>query len=1187
MVQEIVREFCDAWFTRCNAEHAVSFLADEIDFVGTGDNERAQNKAEMADYIRQDIQEMGEPFSCTLSDLREQSLTETVHNVSVKMTLANSAYTWRLSGFFTVQKLRGVWLVCSLHFSEPGRSQREGEHYPQALVVETVKRQRLDFLSEALAGGMMGGYIEERFPFYFINRRMLEYLGYDDEAEFVSDIGGYVSNCMHPDDRKMVDEAVDRQLADGGEYTVEYRMKKKDGAYIWVHDVGRRITAEDGRAAICSVCIDITAQKEAQRELLHIYNSIPGAVFRCRLDADYSVLDANDWLFEFLGYTRGEFAAMGNSMSAVIYPDDLASMTTKLDEQLRRSGAFHNENRLVCKDGSIKWISINAQLFRDEREPCLYCVFVDITDERKLRQQALENYEQEISYYSALPSETGSIQGRFNITRNRLESYVAAYDVAGAKTGASYEATIEEYAASALDPEYGETIRQTLARRKILNDYTAGIRDYHFDFLRSRGDGASFWCNTSFRSAKNPETGDMMLFFYTTDTTENKMQEQMLSQIADLDYDILTDVDMVRDTYRLISLNSAYKDLIPSRGRYQSVLRAIANASMEPDVRELYLKRLDYAVIREELSRQDSYSFVVEMCNVEGEVEVKRLQVFYINRPLERLCVSSTDVTDVVRQEQRQKEALSAALTAAEQANAAKTDFLSRMSHEIRTPMNAIIGMSAIAAKCIGDEERVANCISKIGISSRYLLSLINDILDMSRIESGKLLLKSEKIPMEEFLGGINAICYSQAAAKGVDYECVPDPVMDECYIGDPMKLQQVLINILGNAIKFTGEGGKVSLSAEQYRRTKHDAVLRFIVNDTGVGMSEAFIPHLFEPFSQESTGTTAVFGGTGLGLAISKNIVDLMDGSISVRSIKGTGTEFTIDVKLGITEESCRRQTKQDYNFSHLKTLVVDDDVIVCESTVATLHEMGVKAEWVDSGQKAVARVQEQWDRDKHYDMILIDWKMPEMDGIETARQIRDIVGPEVTIIIITAYDWAAIEHEAKLAGVNLLMDKPMFKSSLISAFNKTLGEWEEPRKADEDAAFDFTGRRVLLAEDNEINTEVAVMLLEDKGFTVETAENGLRTLELFAKSSEEYYSAILMDIRMPLMDGLTAAVSIRNLSNADAKSIPIIAMTANAFDDDIEKSKAAGMDAHLAKPIDPARLYQTLYDLITKEEA
>ena len=335
----------------------------------------------------------------------------------------------------------------------------------------------------------------------------------------------------------------------------------------------------------------------------------------------------------------------------------------------------------------------------------------------------------------------------------------------------------------------------------------------------------------------------------------------------------MTEIDIQEDTHRPVSIHCGQKELVPGPSRFQDAIRKIADQCMEQEDREEYLQKLDYQYIKEHLEQKDSYSFIVEMRDRTGVMRVKRFQVFYINKALGRVGMSRTDVTDVARKEQRQKEDLAAALVAAEQANAAKSDFLSRMSHEIRTPMNAIIGMSTIAAQSIGDDEQVEDCISKIGISSRFLLSLINDILDMSRIESGKMLLKNEKIPTEDFLNGINSICYAQAAARGVDYECIVDPVLDDYYMGDAMKLQQVLINILSNAIKFTKEGGKVTLSAALRRKTKNDAVLRFIVNDTGIGISEEFIPHIFEPFSQESTGTTAPYGGSGLGLAISKNL--------------------------------------------------------------------------------------------------------------------------------------------------------------------------------------------------------------------------------------------------------------------------------------------------------------------------
>lgn len=1182
---ETATAFCRAWFEQRDPAKAMAFVSDNVDFAGTMKNECAHSAAELGAYIRGDIAEITEPFTCSLNAVREQTAAGLVSNLAFEMNLRNSRYIWRLLAFFTLLLEEGQWKIFSFHFAEPSSSQRGNEHYPQTLAMETIARQRQELLDDSVPGGMMGGYIAEGFPFYFINRQMLRHLGYRDEAEFVADVDGMISNCMHPDDRAMVDEAVARQLERGEEYVVEYRMRKRDGSYLWVHDVGRRIIAEDGRPAILSVCIDITEQKKLGEELLHLYNNIPGAVFRCRFDREFSVISANDGLFEFLGYTREEFAAMGNKMSAVLHPEEFAVLAENLRAQLRYGNTIHNENRIICKGGAVKWISIKAQLFRNDKEEQFFCVFLDITEEKRLRDRNRELYEQELNYFAELSSEKGSIQGAFNVTQNRLESYLSISDVAVANVGDTYDQTVQKLADSALDPATGEELRASLGREKVLADYAAGKTDFHFAFLRRRNGGGYFWGSTKLRSYLNPETGDVIMFFYTTDITEQKLREQLLHQVARLDYEMLTEIDMGRDVYRVLSFDGPGVNPFSAEGSFQEEARRIAENSMNEESRREYLSKLDYTYMKKTLAREPVYTFAVETRDGQGQNRVKRFQVFYVEKHLGRVCVARSDVTDVVLKEQKQKEELAAALVAAEQANVAKSDFLSRMSHEIRTPMNAIIGMSTIAAQSIGDDEQVADCIAKIGISSRFLLSLINDILDMSRIESGKMLLKNEKIPIEEFLYGLNSICYTQAESKGIDYECIVDPVLDDYYIGDAMKLQQVLLNIISNAIKFTAEGGKVTFSVEQRKRAKNDAVLRFVINDTGVGMSEEFLPHIFEPFSQESTGTTALYGGTGLGLAISKNIVDLMDGKISVRSIKGIGTEFTVDVKLGLTEdELLHHRQKKQYNFSHMKT--VDDDVAVCESAVVTLHEMGISAEWVDSGRKAIERVQGLLDDGRYFDMILIDWKMPEMDGIETARRIRAMVGPEVTIIIMTAYDWASIEHEAKLAGVNLLMSKPMFKSSLVSAFSRVLGEKDEQVQQPVVADYDFTGRRVLLAEDNALNTEVAVMLLKNRGFAVESAENGLRALEMFSKSPKGYYDGILMDIRMPLMDGLTAASSIRHLSNEDASTIPIIAMTANAFDNDIEKSKAAGMNAHLAKPIDPERLYQTLYDLIYRKE-
>ncbi|MEG1687477.1 MAG: response regulator, partial [Angelakisella sp.] len=620
---------------------------------------------------------------------------------------------------------------------------------------------------------------------------------------------------------------------------------------------------------------------------------------------------------------------------------------------------------------------------------------------------------------------------------------------------------------------------------------------------------------------------------------------------------------------------------------YQKAAVQFARECLVPEDIEQNIHDLSYENLFFQLDQQTVFTAYCCVKEPDGHIARKKLQFSYLDKARKKIIVTRSDITDIYDSEQRKNEALKDALTAAQQANNAKSEFLSRMSHEIRTPMNTIIGMSTLAASCVHDPAQVSAYLSKVGISARFLLSLINDILDMSRIESGKVLIRHETIPFEEFINGINSICHAQAQENGVEYDAILTSFTAEEYIGDAMKLQQILINIISNGIKFTPAGGKVQFIVNQEKVSKGQAWMKFTVNDTGIGISEAFLPYLFEPFEQARTGSTTPYSGTGLGLAICKNLVDLMDGRISVNSIEGVGSEFVVEVKLGLPEESKRiASTRPNMHLERLKALIVDDDIIICQHTQQVLLDMQLQAEYVVSGQKAVDAVGDKWARKERYDIILVDWKMPDMDGIETTRAIRKIVGPEVTIIIMTAYDWAAIEVEAKQAGVNLLLSKPLFKSSLCSAFEKIYGEKDYLIQKTVPVTFDFSGKRVLLVEDHLLNIEVAKKMLNSRNLEVDVAENGLRALETFAQNGEGYYDAILMDIRMPVMDGLTAARAIRQMRKADAKTIPIIAMTANAFDEDIEKTKAAGMNAHLAKPIEPLLLYQTLQHFLDKEE-
>lgn len=517
-----------------------------------------------------------------------------------------------------------------------------------------------------------------------------------------------------------------------------------------------------------------------------------------------------------------------------------------------------------------------------------------------------------------------------------------------------------------------------------------------------------------------------------------------------------------------------------------------------------------------------------------------------------------------------------AALAAAKQASLAKTEFLSRMSHEIRTPMNAIIGLDALALMEKGLSQPLVDYLQKIGISARFLLSLINDILDMSRIESGHMVLKKESFNFEDMIGDINTILYEQCRANGLEYECVLKSFTEESYIGDATKLQQVLINLLGNAIKFTPKGGKIHFMIEQLSRTKEKAHLRFDICDTGIGIDKKFIPHLFEAFTQENRGRTSPFGGTGLGLAIAQNIINLMEGKITVQSMKNVGSVFSVDVELGISADSLQPRDISK-KLMPLQTLIVDDDIIICQHTQMILRNAGFKTEYADSGRAAVEMVITRHKTHHDYDLIILDWQMPDMDGIETTREIRKIVGPEVTIIIMTAYDWSEVEKQGRAAGVDLYMKKPLFASSVTRAFENVFLHKgaKDPERQPE---FDFSGRRILLAEDNTINAEIARNMLERKGCQVKLAVNGAEAVEAFAAAPVAWFDAILMDVRMPIMDGLDATKAIRAMRKEDAKTVPILAMTANAFQEDAKASLEAGMNAHLTKPITPITLYTAL---------
>lgn len=532
-----------------------------------------------------------------------------------------------------------------------------------------------------------------------------------------------------------------------------------------------------------------------------------------------------------------------------------------------------------------------------------------------------------------------------------------------------------------------------------------------------------------------------------------------------------------------------------------------------------------------------------------------------------------------------EKAVLAEKLQKAEAAEKAKTMFLSNMSHDIRTPMNAIIGFTTLAESNLDNKERVHEYLTKIMSSSNHLLSLINDVLDMSRIESGRLNIEEKECSISDIFADMRNIIQTQMQVKQLDFFMDTLDVVDENIFCDKLHLNQVLLNLLSNAIKFTPAGGSVSLIIRQKPGAPEGyGSYEIRVRDTGIGMNPEFAEHIFEPFEREQTSTVSGIQGTGLGMAITKSIVDAMGGTIELKTEKGKGTEFIINLAFRLQETS--RHIEVIPELEGLRALVVDDSFSTCDSVTKMLIRIGMHAEWTMHGKEAILRARQAMEIGDKYGVYFIDWVLPDLNGIEVARQLRSLVGGEPPIIVLTAYDWRTIEDEAREAGVTAFCNKPIFMSelseTLISVMCKVESSADEEMLPGTEA--ELQGKRLLLVEDNELNREIAQEILEESGFVIETAEDGTVAVEMVGKAQPGYYDLILMDVQMPIMNGYEATKAIRKLENKQLADIPIVAMTANAFEEDRKMAMDSGMNAHVAKPIDVKKLFEVLNELLSK---
>ena len=662
-------------------------------------------------------------------------------------------------------------------------------------------------------------------------------------------------------------------------------------------------------------------------------------------------------------------------------------------------------------------------------------------------------------------------------------------------------------------------------------------------------------------------------------TAGKKEREYIGKSLGNLFFAIY-DIDLEEDVFHTVNQREEVKNILGTEMSFTEAIRIYSEHFVHSDCREEYVQKMSRTNLLEKLSESrpfvamEYHRIKIDAEGVpegDGWVRATVIATEFRDGKSSKALYVAQDISEVKKKEEMEHQMLKEACEAANRANASKSEFLSRMSHDIRTPMNGIIGMTEIAIANIDNPRKVRSCLQKISASGKHLLGLINNVLDMSKMESGKLILNVEQILLPELIHGVVNIILPSTQDKKQRFDLHVHDIIAESVWGDSVRLNQTLHNLLENAVRFTPEGGNIKLNVYQTPSEKGNAyvTVHLIVSDNGVGMSEEFLKRIFEAFAREDNARVQQIQGAGLGLSITKQIVDAMGGTIQVESEQGKGSSFhvSLDMEAALLPE-------EEMDIPSWRTLVIDDDEVFCDCTLATLESIGIHAQCALNGQSALEMLEEQRQKGNDYEVILTDWKLPGMDGVEVAREIRNRYGEKPYILMSSAADNSDIEEQARQAGVDAFIVKPLFKSTLYYNLNRLKAEAESP----EESPISFDGEHILVAEDNDLNWEIVSTLLSSIGLVPEHAENGRVCVDMLTQSPEGLYQAILMDIRMPVMNGLEAASAIRALDRDDAKRIPIIAISADAFSDDIQRCIDCGMDDHTSKPIDVNRVAELL---------
>lgn len=809
-------------------------------------------------------------------------------------------------------------------------------------------------------------------------------------------------------------------------------------------------------------------------------------------------------------------------------------------------------------------------------------IAVDVTQERAYEQELIKKNHILETIFTSLDCGVicHSLDGRQIISINRAALKILGYES---------EEELKEKGFEMISPSVVEEDRERLCA--LIGKLTKEGDSISVEYRVRHKDGEILHVMGNVKLLK--ENGELLYQRFLLDCTAQKIREKNreqhhmeLVQALSIDYSLVCFYDL--ETGKGFPLRKEentkqkFGDAFHEEMSYQkSMEQYIAHYVYEED-KEV----LSQAVMPDKLITELSEK---NICCVNYRTNGKRTEYFQLKivragtwNKSRGIVLGFHSVDEEIRGEMEKKSLLEDALAQANRASKAKSVFLSNMSHDIRTPMNAIVGFTTLAITHIDYKEQVEEYLKKIKTSGEHLLSLINDVLDMSRIESGKMHLEEKPCSLPEVLHGLCNILQADVRAKQLELHMDTVDVLNEEIYCDKLRLNQVLLNLIGNSVKYTASGGVISMRViEKMGAPEGYANYEFHIKDNGIGMSEEFVKHIFEPFEREENTTMSGIQGTGLGMAITKNIVDMMNGYIEVKSEQGVGTEFI--VKFTFRLYSGMREPLVIPELKNCRALVVDDDFNTCDSVSYMLQQIGMRVEWTLSGKEAVLRTRQAVMRNDNFSVYMIDWLLPDMNGVEVTRRIRQEVGENVPIIVLTAYDWSNIEEEAKAAGVTTFCSKPLFLSGLRKCLNSVMAAENKGELAASKESVCIKTGRILLAEDNELNQEIAMAILEDSGFTVEVAGNGKIAVEKLEASEVGYYQLVLMDVQMPVMNGYEATKAIRSLKNQDLATIPIIAMTANAFEEDKQEAIRCGMNGHIAKPIDVDVLFETLRKMLS----